>query len=644
MNETVEWRADGVPQSVRFGDIYHTETGALAQSRHVFIAGCDLPAAWAGLPQWRILETGFGFGLNFLACWQAWRDDPQRPRMLHFVSIEAHPVAQADLLRAAAAYPELADLAAALAAQWHGLLPGFHRLSFDDDRVLLTLCIGDIQPMLRAQRFEADSIFLDGFSPTLNPAMWSPDVLKGVSRFARQGTRIATWTIARAVRDALAQSGFQVKKGPGLPPKRDCLRGEFAPTWTVRRRNLPEHIAVPGRCAVVGAGLAGAAVAASLARRGWQVTVYESAGHAAAGASGLPVGVFAPHVSPDDALLSRLTRAGLRLTWRQLETRLVEGVDWRGGGVLERRPAGDDRLPPSWRAEGPNESWHADASQLAAAGLPAGSTALAALWHARAGWAKPARLIAAWLAQPSIALETGRRVARIEAAPDIGAQTVWRLHSADGAVIAEADRVVIAAGHESAALAPGLPLQPVRGQVAWGGMPSAGTAGTAGETTVLPPMPINGDGHLIAHVPLADGTDRAVWLTGATFDRDRHDIATSDADMASNREKLARLHPGAAELLAPLFDNGTADAWTGVRCASADRRPLVGPLHPHSQTQAQPESEPSPHGPWVCTAMGSRGLSFVALCAELLAARWHGEPLPLPTALANALDTARTRR
>lgn len=628
MNETVDWRADGVPQSVRFGDIYHTETGALAQSRHVFIAGCELPAAWAGSPQWRILETGFGFGLNFLACWQAWRDDPHRPRMLHFVSIEAHPVAQADLLRAAAAYPELSELAAALAGQWHGLLPGFHRLSFDDGRVLLTLCIGDVQAMLRAQRFEADSIFLDGFSPTLNPAMWSPDVLKAVSRFARQGTRIATWTIARAVRDALAQNGFQVRKATGLPPKRDCLRGEFAPTWTVRRRTPQEAIAVPGRCAVIGAGLAGAAVAASLARRGWQVTVFDATDRPAAGASGLPVGVFAPHVSPDDALLSRLTRAGLRLTWHELETRLTESTDWRGSGVLERRPPGDDRLPPDWRADGPNESWRADAARIADAALPPDAVAL---WHARAGWAKPARLVAAWLAQPGVVLKTGQRVARIERVADTS-PTVWRLCAADGSTIAETDRIVIAAGHESASLAPTQPLQPVRGQVAWGRTPTGPDASGEICEIALPPMPINGDGHLIAQVPFGQGTEGTFWLTGATFDRDRSDTRPSDADTAANRDRLARLHPDAASALARIFESGGIDVWAGVRCASADRRPLLGPQDPAV-----------PQGPWVCTAMGSRGLSFAALCAELLAARWHGEPLPLPAALAAALGTERSK-
>ena len=211
MAEPVDWRADGIPRSARFDDIYHSESGAPAQARHVFLAGCGLPAAWAGQTQWLILETGFGLGLNFLATLQAWRADPQRPQRLHFVSIEAFPVARDDLLRAAAAYPELAALAEELAAQWWGLLPGLHRFAFDHGRVLLTLCIGDVQPMLRAQHFEADSIFLDGFSPARNPQMWSLDTLKGVARFTRRGTRIATWSIARALRDALTQCGFQVR-------------------------------------------------------------------------------------------------------------------------------------------------------------------------------------------------------------------------------------------------------------------------------------------------------------------------------------------------------------------------------------------------------------------------------------------------
>ena len=85
MAETVEWDERGIPRSPRFGDVYRTASGGLEQARHVFLAGCGLPAAWAGQPCWRILETGFGLGINFLAAWRAWKDDPHRPRLLHFV-------------------------------------------------------------------------------------------------------------------------------------------------------------------------------------------------------------------------------------------------------------------------------------------------------------------------------------------------------------------------------------------------------------------------------------------------------------------------------------------------------------------------------------------------------------------------------
>ena len=67
-----------------------------------------------------------------------------------------------------------------------------------------------------------------------------------------------------------------------------------------------------------------------------------------------------------------------------------------------------------------------------------------------------------------------------------------------------------------------------------------------------------------------------------------------------------------------------------MRCAWRDHLPVVGPL--------APEQLP---GLWLCTAFGSRGLSYSALCAELLAAWLHGEPLPLEPRLAQALRASR---
>ena len=183
---TVHWRGDGTPTSPRFGDIYRG-AGGLAQARHVFLRGCgllpegDAPAAWADAARWAVLETGFGLGLNFLATWRAWRQDPARPAHLFYSAVEAFPPEPSDLVRSAASFPELAPLAAELAAQWHGLLPGVHRLRFDSERVQLTLAIGDAQPMLAELGGTHDAIYLDGFSPARNPAMWSLHTLQALS-------------------------------------------------------------------------------------------------------------------------------------------------------------------------------------------------------------------------------------------------------------------------------------------------------------------------------------------------------------------------------------------------------------------------------------------------------------------------------
>src|SRR5690606_20937060 len=108
---------DGVPFSPLHGDRYHPVHGALAQASHVFLRGNGLPGRWRGRGDFVVLETGFGLGNNFLATWDAWRNDPQRSQRLQFISIEKHPPAREDLVRwhARGALPALA---AALVDAW----------------------------------------------------------------------------------------------------------------------------------------------------------------------------------------------------------------------------------------------------------------------------------------------------------------------------------------------------------------------------------------------------------------------------------------------------------------------------------------------------------------------------------------------
>jgi len=557
---------------------------------------------WGRQPAWRILDTSFD-PLRLLAAWQAWRIEAQRPRLLHFVALTPQPPDAALLLQAVAAFPDLRPPVQALLRAWHGLLPGFHRLSLGP--VQLTLCVGELQPLLREQQFEADRVFLDTTLP------WDRWSLKALARCCRRDTRLCAGALDAPLMARLLQSGFALE-GDGL---------RYDPAWTLKtsRETLRTRAASPATCAVIGAGLAGASVAAALARRGWQVQVLDAAPEPAAGASGLPAGLLVPHVSADDSPRSRLTRAGVGLMLQQAGELLQPGQDWAPSGVLEQRLDGSAGLPAHWPAAGQ------EITRPAAAGTEpwrAGMAAVPALWHAQAGWIKPARLVQAWLAQPGIQF---RGNARVQALQRSGAQ--WQLLDRDGQLLASASHVVLAnAGDAPRLLAPlgldaGLPpLQDMRGVVSRG-------LRQPGDEAALPPFPVNGAGSLIPAVPTDEGP---AWYAGATYEAGHEPAAPASEHHRINLDKLGTLLPAAAGVLAPSFAPAAARGWGGTRCVSADRLPLVGPL----EDGAQPTL-------WISAAMGSRGLSFALLGAELLAARLGAEPWPVEMSLARFLHARR---
>lgn len=546
---------------------------------------------WAGQSHWRILALGAGSEARFLQAWRAWKADPQRPRMLHFVALIAN-----------AAFPDQRTddsepLARELRQQCYGLQPGVHRLVFEGGHVLLTLCIGDNEKLLRQLDFEADAVFVT--SRIAN--------LKALARCCRRGTAITVLDGDDDVAAALRRHGFVVDR----PGDNEELHGAFEPAWEPRGPIRSESI-TPGDCVVIGAGLAGAAAAASMARRGWNVTVLDAAAAPAAGASGLPAGLLVPHTSPDDSLLSRLTRDGVRAALQQADALLQAGDDWDPSGVLEHLVGGLERRSSSAPDAAADWTRGAEQEQKRIAGIEA---AALADWHAKAAWIRPASLVAAWLAHPGIQVRCNAQVARL-----FQAAAGWQAVDATGEVLATGALVIVAAAIDSRAMVDGLTLQPVRGQVSWA--PHDGR-------TRLPPFPVNGDGAFIPDIPTPEGRG---WLCGSSFARDDTDLAALEADQRENLARLRRILPGIAAELEPLFDAGEVRAWSGIRCASTDRRPLVGAV-----------GAPGSEGLWVSTAMGSRGLTFAALAAEIIAARIHGEPLPVARKLAESLDPARQR-
>jgi tRNA 5-methylaminomethyl-2-thiouridine biosynthesis bifunctional protein len=588
----VDWDADGAPRSRLFDDVYYSSFDGLAESRAVYLEGCGLPQAWRGRARFVVGELGFGTGLNVLALLDLWRRTREPGARLHIFSIEAFPMSADEARRALAVWPELADLAERLTRQWPRRARGFHRIALDDLGAVLDLAVMDAADALQAWTGAADAWFLDGFSPACNPAMWSEAVLAGVARRSAPGARAATFTVAGAVRRGLEAEGFTVEKCPGFGRKKQRLEAR-------RTGSPPAAPQTPApSVAIIGAGIAGAALARAFHALGAAVQVIEAAG-AGAGASGNPAALVMARLDAGGGPVAQL--------YAQALGRAADLVDAAPGAVIARAAVQLEAAPKD-----PSRFDRIAASDLFEAGalerltaIQAGqqlgeATAVGGLRIHGARVVEPSAILGAWLAMAKMTLAA---VARIEPA-----EGGWRLMGEGGDEIARADIVCIAAGADAARLAPQLPISAVRGQ-----------ASVARASGAMPPAIWGGYA-----IPTRDGL-----LFGATHDRDETGLDIRGEDHRRNLALLASARPVLAARIDPAALTGRA----GVRAVTQDFLPVAGAL-----ASASGEAQP---GLYILSGLGSRGFCAAPLLAEHVAALALGAPSPLPETLSEIVDPGR---
>lgn len=591
----------GVPYSDTYGDVYHSRAGALAQARHVFLAGNGLPHRWQARPAFTICEAGFGLGQNFLATWQAWRDDPARCTRLHYVAFEAHPFTRSDLRQAWQGLPDaVGPLARELADQWPPLLPGLHVLALAGDRVTLTLAFGPIERLALQLEARVDAFFLDGFAPAANPAMWSPRLFGQLRRMAAVGATAATWCVAGQVRRDLSAAGFLVSKAPGFGAKREMTVAVLRPGLG---RALDEGRS--RRVAIVGAGLAGASIAQALARRGHGVAVWDPGldGSLPRTGTALPAAALVPALSPDDDTRSRITRAGLARAWACWRMLPPDArPDACGALVCAPDLPGQAAQQAMLRRLQFPADWVAWADEDRARRLTGLCDVPAGLWFPDALRVCPVSLRRALLAWPGIVRHRARVVA-LRQAPQSG----WLLLDESDHVLDQADLVVLA----NAQAAPDLLGTVVDGSswpVLAGLVPIAGQLSlyAAPDGAHVPNCIVTGDGYCL---PARNG-----WAAlGSTY---RVRAPDCQPDAAGQAEVLARIGRWLDLRQLPWSMSQTPVAWGGWRAATRDHLPVIGAV-------------PDVPGLWLACAYGSRGLSWSALAGELIAASLSAEPLPL---------------
>ena len=621
----VDFASDpAAPRAPAFDDLYHPRAGAFAQAHRVFLAGNGLPERWRGRERFTVLETGFGLGNNFLATWAAWRDDSARCQRLTFISIEKHPLTAADMARAHVASP-VPDIARELLAAWPALTCNLHGLDFDGGRVRLLLSFGDITQWARQIVARVDAFCLDGFAPARNPAMWDRSVFAMLTRLAAPGATAATWSAARAVREGLQGAGFEVHAAAGGGGKREITVARFAPRFMPKAPPGRALLAqAPSHAIVVGAGIAGAATAAALARQGVECLVLEHRAEPAAEASGNVAGLFHGTVMGHDGPHARLHRACALWAPRAMREAIAAGVPGHAQGLLRvvSRLSLAEMHALIERQGLPTEFVQALAAVEAArrSDVP---LAAPAWFYPGGGWIAPAALVRHWLATPGVICRTGTAVQRME-----HRAAGWALFDTHDRLIAQAPLVVLANAHDAARLAgaaPPWPLRSLRGQV---------TQIAHGDVTgPRPRLPISGAGYALT---LPDGS----LLCGATSSDEDDDPDLREADHHFNLARAARLLGGA-----PVAAGAPLQGRVGWRVSSDDRLPLIGPLH--DATARQPTRRdsarllPRREGLWIHSALGSRGLTTAPLLAEVLAAWASGAPLPLEADLVDAIDVAR---
>ena len=592
-SEPVDWTEHG-PHSPRFGDVYFSRTDGLAESRAVFLEGCGLPQAWADRDRFTVAELGFGTGLNILALLDLWRRTRPPGARLELFSVEAYPLARADVARALDAWPELADLAVPLVAAWPDGRRGLHRIDFPDLGATLDLAVADVAEALAGWDGVADAWFLDGFAPARNPQMWSENILALVAARSAPGARAATFTVAGAVRRGLAAAGFRVDKRPGFGRKRERLEARLAHAAPPAPQPTP-HFAP--RVAIVGAGIAGAALARAFHALGLACTVYETASPGA-GASGNPAALVTPRFDAGLGPIAVLYAQAFARAARLYRTETPQSLIAEGAVQLEVAPRDGGRFDTltAWDGFAPGALQRLDPTAAATAlDEPAGA---GGLFIRDALVVEPEVVLATWLAGVALVQAAVTSLSRDS--------DVWRLVGAGGETLGEAEIVCLAAGASLTALHPS-PLRPVRGQVSWvEGALFTGMAGSWGGYAA----------------PMRGGV-----LFGATHDRDDAGVEVRSQDHDRNLFALAQGRPSLAARLEPARLAGRAS----LRVAAPDYLPLAGAV----------AGEP---GLFVLSGLGGRGFCLAPLLAEQVAAMAVGAARPLPRGLAALVDAARFAR
>ena len=217
------------PTNLDFNDVYFYDAGGFEETKHVFIAGNNLKERFStnDYKDFVILETGFGTGSNLITLMNFTQSLAKKPKHISFLSFELMPLSKDDFFKAHKFTPFNKEAQKVINAYTVASLKSGLNIIPIDKNFTLYLIIGDIVSTIKAidskLSDKVDAVFLDGFAPKQNEAMWSVEVFKALHDLLTPEASLATFSVARMVREHLQACNFTLQKRPGFGRKREML-------------------------------------------------------------------------------------------------------------------------------------------------------------------------------------------------------------------------------------------------------------------------------------------------------------------------------------------------------------------------------------------------------------------------------------
>ena len=621
---------------------------------NIFIRNNNLSSRWRQLTDkstvFTLGEIGFNLDENFSSCVELWLKTVKPGPRLHYLAGIQNPIPH-DYLEKLINTESLAmDSAKYLVSQYHSRIENLQTLYFLDDRIRLSLFVGNPQKFFEELSNENNPRLAGSQRPSVDAwfvkeshkNMWSQ-----LARLSFSKTSFAVLTeTSDSTQKRLANAGFTYEVEQKVTPRFSIISGNYAPAhankfisvgishWQIDkdRKNKTSRRDVT----VLGAGIAGCTTAYALVKRGYKVNVIDRYALPGGEASGHHHSILYPKLSFRPDPVPRINLRAILYASAYYESFWKDKIGGKCGVILLPR---SDTEKEQYRAiSEDNQDNEKFVRFLASQDLEAISgvklKSNGGLFFANLGWLPSVEVCKKLIVQS----DTCFIQSDIEKIVYDPKEESWTLFDGNGSVVKECPILVLACSHGCLRFEQTkyLPVKKVHGQISY--LPA--THNSKKLNTI-----ICGHGYLAP-------AQNDIHCCGATYNKDVINASITTNDHKKNLDIISKTDFELGKLFSRTPPENLA-GWAQFRCTTSDYLPIVGPVPDvermvidfnalRSNARA-PVTESGSYlkNLYINCGLGSRGLSYAPLTAEILASDIANEFPPLERDLRLAMHPAR---